>query len=475
MPRRTNLGFLFLLLLYLSRAASGSPMPPMSLGCSVFDSTYVVRGQIIAVDPPDPGAKRADCKITVKVLEQFRGDPVDTLTFNADNFDWVDNWKQIRPEQLFCIVTMTDGTLHPWPFIKPFELEGGRLKYTIFADDLRLLTQRDEVLEEARALAKMTPVTWVEVPTPTYLQKATSDDRATIAVDFESLAAAKQWIHSPELVRRWAAAEILLHDKSPENMQALRTFALENQPFGYQYGPHSRVKLLTTLQNWGTPNVPPIILSSSPFFAYSTWAAWASILGIVLPPTFYVALKRRKTSLPILWWATLGFILVLAIRSYSPRDAVTWGNWDVVIERGRVHVMHHPRATRYPVPSPLVVCRPDELLPYEGDFDWSMLLSNDLHEPIGHMNGLFRPVHFTQITSPIDPADWPKQLYIRGSTTPGYPPNPVFAFSIWLLLAALSPYPLWLSWRWFRAWRSRRRPGFPVLPSPPIANSPPPL
>jgi hypothetical protein len=168
----------------------------------------------------------------------------------------------------------------------------------------------------------------------------------------------------------------------------------------------------------------------------------------------------------------MGFVAALGLRSFSSRDALSHGNYDLAVENGVVYLLRHHRAA-IGLPSPWVMCRPADLLNYQSAEDWNLTTA------------MLRNRDDVTTTREMAKSSFLDIYTARKAIAPSAPPGvtgrfkawlagPSWAIPVWTILAAmLIPIALIMmlrSWRWLR---NRPRPrGFPVELNPPQAPLP---
>jgi hypothetical protein len=365
-------------------------------------------------------------------------------------------------EGLFFLHTLPnqpDGVFTLWDavYLSMPEVEmSGRLPR--FADDFRPLKTPAEVLAEVRRLkpliAGTTGQTCLEPPRWIVRDYHFYSD-LNVGVRPDTLAVARGWVVSTDPQLQWCGAEILVHSRAPEDVEALRAFAWQPPTLLLNYGVHSRASLLRYLHDLGVGPLPPLV-KASPFFDRGADALW--VLAVVAAAAAYVFWRRgRAKVVGVVWCVCMAGVIALGVRSREPRDAWTWGNFDVSIEHGWVYFYHHGRADAG-FSSPLRYTRPAELIEFYG-------AERD------HMTGeLFAPGGIPQF------ADYRSFEEVAGFRFPGFRPlgslkmrvgwwlrGPVQSVPLWGMVALLlAPVILRAGWSGCRQFRRRRAKGFPV-------------
>jgi hypothetical protein len=326
-------------------------------------------------------------------------------------------------------------------------------------DGLELLTSPAAVLAEVRRVVGLLPAAGgggedVLVELPDETRAALHADFLRIGVREDTLALARAWVKSPDPAVQWRGAEVLLHDRSAAGTAALREFAgrMPREQVG-RYGMDAVGRVYGALMNRRVTPLPPLVPAARWFD--DRWVSDGLSLAVVLAvPAAYGVWRARRGRVRIaavLWCLGLGVLLAVWGRSYWPQDAVMWGDWDVAVERGTVHVIRQWRVVAG-LPNRWTYCRPESLLQMEfgpvSVFGWrsepSMLMN--LFDGPGERRMSYGPPGSFGLGM-----DWRLGPY-------GGKVSLWLVVVVWMMPAAAA---VW-GWRAWVRWRARRAKGFPV-------------
>jgi hypothetical protein len=118
-----------------------------------------------------------------------------------------------------------------------------------------------------------------------------------------------------------------VHQQSAENTAALTRFAWSMQE-ARRYPSDARLQVLGVLKRWGVKDMPPLV-QPLPWFDVRQWTAWISLAAWLLVPATCLRwrVRRRISWFSMVWRTIFSGIVVLGVRSYWPRDAVTSGEY----------------------------------------------------------------------------------------------------------------------------------------------------
>jgi hypothetical protein len=405
-------------------------------------------------------------KLTVEIHETLVGSATGTLTAYCGE-DWfplsrsqLSDSVATRAEQLFFLQERQGSRwnqniagfylaneFNASP--NPVPLGHGARLPSLVTDDLRLLKTGDQVLAEVRLISKLPKsadhYAWIQPPHDVAAPLSIKHDWLYVSLNERTFETAKRWLHDPNPMMAWCGVEVLVHQRSPGNAEALRQFAWKRIPsLGWQE--MEWIRLLQRLNGWGVTDLPSMVTPSPILNTHSTTAR-KSLGGFVAPALLYLfwPWRRRFRFLMLFWWFSVSGLIVLGVRSYWLLDAGTWKGHDIALDSGNVYFEYQPAR---PFGS-ITLCDPKDLLDLD-DFVSSSIPA-----------GLIRPDEvYDYGRSSSFAQDFPAQgrlrrlFQISGSQ---------FRVSIWFLLSILVLPELFLaSRRWLRRRRERLIRGFPV-------------
>jgi hypothetical protein len=327
-------------------------------------------------------------------------------------------------------------------------------------DDLRVL-RSEELLPEVRRIASIPGLsdrcTLILLPGSETRRLALDAEWLEVSLNEETYKAARAWSSSADRDMAWCGAEVISHENTKENAEALLQFARADVPATDYYTASSIATILAILKRWGVARTPGLIRPTGSPLDPGAWQTWASLAVMAAAPGIYCLLRRRR----IRWMTLLALMIasivgVMIIRSYWPQDAVSGGNYEAATERGWFYLWNHGRE-KNGVPCPLVFCRPADLL------RWSELNIDGT----GRLNGLGDMLRGFRDAPRKNFADGPGNLFFPGFgfKRPWYGVyrGEYLAVPLWLAGAcAVAPWALWMMVGAASRWRGRRRRGFPV-------------
>jgi hypothetical protein len=441
-----------------------------SVGAWVARGEIVVRGKItkrVEVIGVDKG-----WRTTLKVTEVILGGPAWEIEFYARDYEF-EQTSEPEPDVLLALVRTTspaakDQRVPPdggawashWQSRMIFlKRERSSTDVPWITDDLRKLTTVEELLLEARLIAAIPKLsdrsTMVWLPESEKRRLNFQSGWLEVSLNEETYKAARGWSASKDRDLAWAGAEVISREYTPENAEALLRFARRRVPAEGYYTDSSIARVLVILNKWGVAGTPGLIRSSGhPFELGEPWT-WLSVGCMVLVPSIYFGwCGRRRRWLTVATLFVASVLVVFGVRSYWPQDAVTWGNYEVATERGWLYLWNHGRATAG-LPSPLVFCRPEDLL------RWSGVSADSRSEPLHELGYITRGMEKPK-TSFAQGKFW-FPIRIKPRRWYGNYDRDYWEVPLWLMLVCVTcAWAIWRGVNWLRKFSRRSGAGFPV-------------